>query len=84
MAGKNQPPNYNQYGMKDADATVVDIYATARAASSPDRSHGPSHSIRAPSSHDQAEDGPEACFENRSKTAGRGSDQNGIAQQLKQ
>ncbi|KQO26384.1 hypothetical protein ASF11_01355 [Acidovorax sp. Leaf76] len=27
MTEKKQPPNYNQYGMKDADATVVDVYA---------------------------------------------------------
>lgn len=27
MAEKKQPPNYNQYGMKDTDATVVALYA---------------------------------------------------------
>lgn len=27
MAEKKQPPDYNQYGMKDTDARVVDVYA---------------------------------------------------------
>lgn len=27
MTDKPIPPDYNQYGMKDEDATVVDVYA---------------------------------------------------------